>query len=105
MVSLIVNMGGFIPSRQPWERDRDHSKPRRFRYDPTLTLGNVLQVIVIILGVIAAYVRIQGTLDRHDAQISSTARTVETLSTTQSDMAQNLKVLTAIVNERTHPVQ
>lgn len=77
----------------------------RMRYDPTVTLGHILQAAVLMLGLIAGYVKLNVTLGRHDLQLSATVETVKTLSKTQAEITENLKVLTAIVDERTSPVR
>ena len=39
------------------------------KFDPTITLGNFLTVVVITGGVLTAYVDLRGTEVKHDAQI------------------------------------
>jgi hypothetical protein len=82
------------------------------RYDPTVTLGHLLQAVVLTVGFVGGYINIKTTINRHDVQIISMVKTVESMSSTQAamsltqaELSQNLRVLTAIVNERTHPSQ
>lgn len=73
----------------------------RPRFDNSITLGNVIQIAIIIGGIIGAWMNIRTSVDRHELELASAKATMAELSRVQTMLTHNLDVLTAIVEERT----
>lgn len=73
----------------------------RFKFDPTVTAGNLVQTILIVFGIGAGWANLNNRVDTSTKEIKHLNEVVTKISDTQNKVSENLKVLTAIVDERT----
>lgn len=74
---------------------------RKVRFDPTVSAGNLFQILTFIIGVSVGYLNLVNKVDWHSRELKNINSTVSELSRSQAALVKNLEVLTAIVNERT----
>lgn len=74
----------------------------KVRFDPTISAGNIVQIATIVFGIGMGWANLNARVDIQTKEIRRINEVVSKVSDTQTKVSENLKVLTAIVNERTH---
>jgi hypothetical protein len=79
----------------------DHnSKPRTFTFNPTISFDGIA-VIVACVTCAMWFGTLSQTVRNHTEQLQHHGQILETLSESQRLQAQNIAILTTLVNERT----
>ena len=77
--------------------------PRQMRFDWTITLGHVVQAIVLVVGIFVAYANIIRTQDRQDLRITALEQSAakrEVFEGTVVDQLRSISVDIGVLKDR-----